>query len=713
MHFRSIRTALTLVISIAILILQALLIGYVTKSNYETITGMQRKEMDNLLRPLSREVEAFASEQTSRIKTLAGNQAVRAFLSSGRDEARVEDLLSFISLSSDEINTVYLLDSSGKQVKVAAAGAFGKPADISGREYVQAVLAGRNGSSSVPTKSVATGKMIISFTTPVYDDRGKLVGGVGISCLVDQMISRTIDATKVGNSGYPFILSSKGVMVAHPDRGKVLKDFSDRDFVRACLTRPDGGSRSYAWEGVNKIESWMPIPKLGWILVLTVSEDEFTAHAVRQRNYLIAAGAVAALILAAICLFCLERMAVKPLQALERYASAVAGGDFDASLRLTQQNEIGKLAAAFRTMVTALKDKITEATAKERQAQDSAALAQEATAKAEQALLQANSARAQGMLDATEVLHGVVETISEAVRELSDQVAASSDDARRQTDRMGETATAMEQMNTAVADVAQNATQTAATADTAKQKAIEGARRVTEVVAGIGEVQEQALGLKGDMGNLGRQAEGIGQVMAVISDIADQTNLLALNAAIEAARAGDAGRGFAVVADEVRKLAEKTMNATKEVGEAIEDIQHGARKNVDNVNRAVGAIDAATSRAGQSGEALKEIVDLVDLTTDQVRTIATASEEQSSASGEINRSVSEVSALSEKTASGMDYCATVVSKVAEQVQVIRDLIGQMRGESRHEDQALPDAGGQEPRLRLVSAASRRRPPALM
>ena len=64
-------------------------------------------------------------------------------------------------------------------------------------------------------------------------------------------------------------------------------------------------------------------------------------------------------------------------------------------------------------------------------------------------------------------------------------------------------------------------------------------------------------------------AEGIGRIMNVISDIADQTNLLALNAAIEAARAGDAGRGFAVVADEVRKLAEKTMTATKEVGDAI------------------------------------------------------------------------------------------------------------------------------------------------
>ena len=102
-----------------------------------------------------------------------------------------------------------------------------------------------------------------------------------------------------------------------------------------------------------------------------------------------------------------------------------------------------------------------------------------------------------------------------------------------------------------------------------------------------------------------RQAEGIGQIMNVISDIADQTNLLALNAAIEAARAGDAGRGFAVVADEVRKLAEKTMTATHEVGAVITGIQEGTRKSVAGVNLSINTIQEATNLANQSGQTLR------------------------------------------------------------------------------------------------------------
>ena len=191
------------------------------------------------------------------------------------------------------------------------------------------------------------------------------------------------------------------------------------------------------------------------------------------------------------------------------------------------------------------------------------------------------------------------------------------------------------------------------------------------------------------MSSLGTQAEGIGQIMNVISDIADQTNLLALNAAIEAARAGDAGRGFAVVADEVRKLAEKTMTATKEVGQAIQGIQEGTRKNIDNVERSGKTIIEVTQLATLSGNALRQIVSLADTTTDQVRSIATASEEQSSASEEINRSLEDVNRVSLETSDTMRHSALAVGDLANQAQALKHLIGRMQSEEAPTMPALP------------------------
>jgi methyl-accepting chemotaxis protein len=303
-----------------------------------------------------------------------------------------------------------------------------------------------------------------------------------------------------------------------------------------------------------------------------------------------------------------------------------------------------------------------------------------ATAEAEQPRAQAERAKAEGMLQAANQLEGVVEIVTSASEELSAQVEESSRGAENQSQRVGETATAMEEMNATVLEVARNASQAAETSDRAKNKAEEGSQIVSRVVDGIGQVQKNSLALKDDMTKLGQQAEGIGQIMNVISDIADQTNLLALNAAIEAARAGEAGRGFAVVADEVRKLAEKTMAATKEVGDAISGIQQGTRSNVHNVEGAVQVIAEATELAAKSGEALREIVSLVDLSSDQVRSIATASEQQSAASEEINRSIEDISRISSETSEGMRQSAIAVEELANQALVLKSLIEQMQSE---------------------------------
>jgi len=372
---------------------------------------------------------------------------------------------------------------------------------------------------------------------------------------------------------------------------------------------------------------------------------------------------------------------------LHDIASRIAAGEMD--IRFKEHHGDGGVFAVLKQMVANLKQKIEEANATSAQAAEEARKAREATKIAEEATAAAESAKAEGMLQAAGRLSSVVNVISSASEQLSKQVEQSSQGAEHQSQRLAETATAMEEMNATVLEVARNASQATDTSEKAKSMAQEGANIVGKVVAGINQVQTQSLELKSDMTVLGKQAEDIGQIMNVISDIADQTNLLALNAAIEAARAGEAGRGFAVVADEVRKLAEKTMTATKEVGEAIQQIQNGTRKNIDNVDRTVKTIEDATGLAKASGETLSQIVDFVDLSTDQVRAIATASEEQSSASEEINRSVEEVNRIAAATMDALRQSAQAVSAMAQQAQELNSMVQEMQGGEGGSQAALP------------------------
>ncbi|WP_353116949.1 cache domain-containing protein [Nitratidesulfovibrio sp.] len=430
----------------------------------------------------------------------------------------------------------------------------------------------------------------------------------------------------------------------------------------------------------------------GWVIGMGVYMDEVDAQIVAEQSRFNAAihdlmgrsgviGLFIAVGMVGLVVLYIQRRLRQPLGQVVDYAGRIASGDLDASITGRFRGEMLQLADALHVMVTSLKERMEEARLKGQQAAEEAARARAATAEAEEARRRAEHAKAEGMLAAAGILDTIVSSLTEASRQVADLSAEISTGADGQQHRITETATAMEEMNATILEVAGNSGRAAENADHAKGRAQEGADTANASVAAIEEVQHLAVTLKANVAELGAKAEAIGQIMNVINDIADQTNLLALNAAIEAARAGEAGRGFAVVADEVRKLAEKTMSATKEVGDAIGAIQQATRENTRSVENAVTAVDKATDLVVRSGEALREIVVLSEQSADRVRSIATAAEEQSAASEEITRALDEIHALSGRITGGIGQAADAQQALNLQCVKLADLIENIKREN--------------------------------
>ena len=356
-----------------------------------------------------------------------------------------------------------------------------------------------------------------------------------------------------------------------------------------------------------------------------------------------------------------------------RVAAAIAQGDFSFK---PQKNATGVYAAMF-TMSEALKNSFAQVTAKQEEALRETELARQATQDATRARTEAENAQRQGMHKAAQSLEGVVQSLTQAFAEMAVLVEQCNAGAMEQSSHIGKATGVIRNVRDSVLHVADIASASLETAGTTRNKAEEGARVVDNVVTDILEVQNQALRLKDDMGSMGAHVEGIGAVLNVISDIANQTNLLALNAAIEAARAGESGRGFAVVADEVRKLAEKTMTATKEVGDSITAIQNSTKSNIERMAGAARSVNEANDLANSSGDALEEIVGLASSTSAVVTSIATAAEEQSQTSEEISRAISEINVVVAETTEGMVQSSAAVQDLSRMAQELNRVMGQI------------------------------------
>ncbi len=347
---------------------------------------------------------------------------------------------------------------------------------------------------------------------------------------------------------------------------------------------------------------------------------------------------------------------------------------------MKHKNELADLSVALKTMIANLAKMVLESDETSKQAQIATEKAREATEAAEEAAKKASEARKQGLQDAANRIEGIVGTISAASVQLSTQIEIATSGAEEQSARLTETATAMEEMNCTVLEIAQNSGSSAERAEDTKQQAGEGAQITKECENTMANVRDESLHVRVTMNELADHAQSINAIMGVISDIADQTNLLALNAAIEAARAGEAGRGFAVVADEVRKLAEKTITSTADVATAITAIQQSTEVNVKQVDSMVNRIENVTNLTVSSGEALNGILLMAEESADGIRAIATASEEQSATSDEIAKSIVSVTDIASGTSEAMLEASRVVQSLTEQTHELSMLVDSLKND---------------------------------
>lgn len=225
-------------------------------------------------------------------------------------------------------------------------------------------------------------------------------------------------------------------------------------------------------------------------------------------------------------------------------------------------------------------------------------------------------------------------------------------------------ATAIHQFTATVNEVAQSAGLAADASEEAEQAAMQGRKVVEENIAMIEGLSNDLQKMLAAMQLLAKDSEDIGSVVDVIQSISEQTNLLALNAAIEAARAGEQGRGFAVVADEVRTLASRTQESTKQILQTVQRLQQSSRDSANLIEQGVLGASKAVEKARLAGTALSQITANVDRISTMNTQIATASEEQSAVTEEINKNIITISEISNQTALGAQQSSEATLELA-------------------------------------------------
>ena len=388
----------------------------------------------------------------------------------------------------------------------------------------------------------------------------------------------------------------------------------------------------------------------------TQARQQFAATKSQATLIMILLGALAAVGGLALA-YLLSRVLTRPLVAVQRAAERAADGDLTVAVEVDSNDEIGRMAAAFGTMLQQLRETIgTVASTSDR------------------------------LAAASQHLASTSEETGRAVGEIASAVGEVAQGAERQVRSVEEARGATDEMALAAQTGAASAQETAAAAAQARAVSEQGAAAVAAADAAMLAVRDSSAAATEVIRALGAKSEQVGGIVATITGIADQTNLLALNAAIEAARAGEQGRGFAVVAEEVRKLAEESQQAAIRISSLIEEIQGETLKAVEAVEdgarkteEGVVTVDQARRAFLEIGTSVEQMNALVEQIVVAIDSIAGSSERMQSEIADVSSVAEQSSAATEQVSASAEQTSASTQEIAASAQDLARTAEQLHG----------------------------------
>jgi len=565
------------------------------------------------------DIERMLGQPLVAAADIAGNTLLRDWLAAGEDPAERAPFIEYLEAArarNQAFTTMFAATDSGHYYNEKGLDrtlSRDNPKDSWFYGYID------SGAQRLVNIDIdgSTGELALFIDYRVEKD-GKLVGVAGMGLRMSEL-SKLIHDFSFGERGKVYLVRNDGLIQVHPDPAfsgkRQLVEQLDANAAKALLSG-DHGLRSsrFQRDGEDYLALSLPLRDLNWTLVAEVPEAQIYAQ-MNQALWLttLIGGGVA--LLSLLLVVVLARGLVKPIRRVTAALVQIGSGAGDLSHRLddARQDELGDLARGFNRFLDSQRGLIGD------------------------------------VLRTTERLHRAVEQVTQVVDNTAERSG-------RQQEMTEMVATAVHEMGLTVQEIARNAGDAAQASQSARDEALQARDVVRRSIQGIE-------GMSGDIGKaadavsqLADEVASIDEVLAVIRSISEQTNLLALNAAIEAARAGEMGRGFAVVADEVRTLARRTQLSTDEVQQMIQRLKQGAGSAVTSMQAGQQATGSGVAFSQRTGTSLGAITDQVEHISDMNHQVATATEEQSAVTEEINRTVQGISDLARETAAEVQGC---------------------------------------------------------